>query len=321
LTNALFAYGYNVGDTHVFYLPSHLMIALLAAPGIVLAGAVVRHRRFATMLLVVYAGARGWHDYPALDRSRDTRPTTVLANLTAGVDDRRAILLTDLNWQLQNGLTYFAKRTSPEVAYARMPAVVLYAPALIASNTAINRRVILSDAANRTLSTAYGPLLATERDPATPAPSLARMTAGVPAGTRYVLCLLKPTRDMSFDWTDIGESLSGLAGGRAIRVPDGDYVAIAGIQGQPPLLVLGSNKPFRRSVTLDGASLEIRMDSWLAADTIRRMGFGHVVVEHQHALIVERGASFVAFDRAGTAVLTAYASSIFAPQSRFIVLR
>ena len=30
-----FAFSYNVGDTHVFYLPSHL-IALLAAPGIVL---------------------------------------------------------------------------------------------------------------------------------------------------------------------------------------------------------------------------------------------------------------------------------------------
>ncbi len=36
LVNALFAYSYNVGDAHVFYLPSHMMIALLAAPGAVL---------------------------------------------------------------------------------------------------------------------------------------------------------------------------------------------------------------------------------------------------------------------------------------------
>ena len=36
LVNVLFAYSYNVGDAHVFYLPSHMMIALLAAPGAVL---------------------------------------------------------------------------------------------------------------------------------------------------------------------------------------------------------------------------------------------------------------------------------------------
>ena len=33
VVNVLFAFGYNVGDTHVFYLPSHLIVALLAAPG------------------------------------------------------------------------------------------------------------------------------------------------------------------------------------------------------------------------------------------------------------------------------------------------
>src|SRR5207247_914317 len=37
LANVLFAYRYNVGDTHVFYLPSHLAVALMIAPGIVLA--------------------------------------------------------------------------------------------------------------------------------------------------------------------------------------------------------------------------------------------------------------------------------------------
>ena len=35
VTNVLFAYSYNVGDAHVFYLPSHLCVALLVAPGIV----------------------------------------------------------------------------------------------------------------------------------------------------------------------------------------------------------------------------------------------------------------------------------------------
>ena len=34
--NAIFAFSYNVGDSHVFYLPSHLIVALLAAPAIAL---------------------------------------------------------------------------------------------------------------------------------------------------------------------------------------------------------------------------------------------------------------------------------------------
>ena len=35
LANVIFAFTYNVGDTHVFYLPSHLLVALLMAPGLV----------------------------------------------------------------------------------------------------------------------------------------------------------------------------------------------------------------------------------------------------------------------------------------------
>jgi hypothetical protein len=61
------------------------------------------------------------------------------------------------------------------------------------------------------------------------------------------------------------------------------------------------------------------MDSWLVSDTIRRMGFGHVVAERQHTLIVERGISFVAFDDRGTALRTDYASNIYAPQRRYLI--
>jgi hypothetical protein len=63
------------------------------------------------------------------------------------------------------------------------------------------------------------------------------------------------------------------------------------------------------------------MESWLAADTIRRMGFGHVVAGRHHALIVERGVSFVALDQTGVALQRAYASSIFAPQPRYLCYR
>ena len=61
------------------------------------------------------------------------------------------------------------------------------------------------------------------------------------------------------------------------------------------------------------------MESWLSADTIRRMGFGHVIAARRHTLIVERGVSFAAFDSAGRPMRTAYASNIFAPQPRYLV--
>jgi hypothetical protein len=61
------------------------------------------------------------------------------------------------------------------------------------------------------------------------------------------------------------------------------------------------------------------MESWLSADTIRRMGFGHVIAARRHTLIVERGVSFAAFDASGDAIRTAYASNIFAPQPRYLV--
>ena len=35
------------------------------------------------------------------------------------------------------------------------------------------------------------------------------------------------------------------------------------------------------------------MESWLAADTIRRMGFGQVIAARHHTLIIERGVSLV----------------------------
>ena len=69
---------------------------------------------------------------------------------------------------------------------------------------------------------------------------------------------------------------------------------------------------------MQGVHVEIRMESWLTSDTIRRMGFGHVVAAHRHTLIVERGVSFASFDEHGEAVRTAYASNIYAPQARYL---
>jgi hypothetical protein len=95
----VFALGYNVGDAHVFFLQSHLMLALLVAPGLVLIERTVAARGAIIALALILAGTRIYRDYPALDRSNDRRPTEVLETLTSGLDERHAVLLTDLDWQ------------------------------------------------------------------------------------------------------------------------------------------------------------------------------------------------------------------------------
>ena len=120
--SAVFALTYSVGDTHVFLLPFHFVVALLIAPGLVWlarqgskalgprAPAVVWSVAF---LFVVF---RIHDEYPALDRSHDRRAEEALARLTGDIDDRQAILLADLNWELQNGLNYYTDHTRRDLA-------------------------------------------------------------------------------------------------------------------------------------------------------------------------------------------------------------
>ena len=102
-------------------------------------------------------------------------------------------------------------------------------------------------------------------------------------------------------------------------MPENSYAIVAGLAGEPPSAVIAANRPFRERVVLGDVPVDIRMESWLSVDTIRRMGFGHVIAARQHTLIVERGVSFAAFDASGRALRTAYASNIFAPQPRYVV--
>ena len=318
--NVIFAYSYNVGDAHVFYLPSHLLLALLTAPGVVLAGRMAPYGApIAAALLTTYAGARAWRDFPALDRSRDTRPSAVVEALTAGLDDRHDILLADLNWQIGNGLSYVAKVNRPGIAYTRMPDVLLYAPALVADNRAIGRSVVVTERARASIEGAYGPLLPVSPDPRVRAPALAETIAEVAPGTRYVLCVLRPPGDFTVDRQELSKALGTLTAGYTANLPAGDYAVIAGLAGRTPDLLTAADEPFRRTLMLQGLGVEIRMDSWLTSDTIRRMGFGHVVAGRRHTLIVERGISFAAFDDHGATIRTVYGSNIYAPQRRYLI--
>jgi Protein of unknown function (DUF2723) len=349
LVNALFAYSYKVGDAHVFYLPSHFMIAVLMAPGIVVvaslaarfyragvaqatagtpgstaaggATAGTRLTAIAALVVIAYAGLRIYRDYPALDRSNDHRPTDVLRALTTGLDDRHAILLVDLNWQIQNGLSYFARVDRPDLAYARMPDVLLYAPELIRDNLDIGRAVALTDRARAELVKSYGPLIPTITDSRVEVPGISDLVQGLAPGTPYVLSILKPVPDFSLDADDLIRAMGTLTAGQLRSIPDGDYAAIAGLVGATPTLVAGANGPFRRRLSLGDVEVEIRMESWLSSDTIRRMGFGHVIAAHRHTLIIERGVSFVTFDRSGRSTRSGYVSGIFAPQPRYLCYR
>src|SRR5262249_7676461 len=317
--NLAFAFSYNVGDAHVFYLPSHLFVALLVAPALAIASRAYRHGAvIAALFTAAYAGGRGYRDFPALDRSGDTRPLAVVSALTEGLDDRRSILLADLNWQVQNGLSYVASVTRPEVAWARMPDVLLYAPALIADNAAIGRQVAITERARTVAQAAYGPLLAITPDPRVRVPRLSDAAGDLPPGTRYVVTVLRPSRDLVLDRAELARLLERLTG-QAMPTPEEDYAAFAGVTGRPPQLAVQRMRPFRQRLRIGRTDVEIRMESWLTSDTIRRMGFGHVVAARQHPLIVERGVSFAAFAAAGRALRTAYASSIFAPEPRYLV--
>jgi hypothetical protein len=319
LANLLFALGYNVGDSHVFFLPSHLMVALLASAGIAAIDSWIGLRGAAAIALAALASVRLYDTYPAVDRHGDDRPRAVLDRLTSGLDARNAVLLTDLNWQVQNGLNYYAKFVRPELVATRAPDVLLYAPALVRDNRVIGRDTILSERAKNEFDGAYGPLLPSVVDSTSLPASLSALVAGIAGGTPYVLCVLRPTRDFSLDRSDIEQAVQALTGD-SIAVPDDEYVAIVGVTGSPPTLVRSSPRPFRAAATVDGIAVDVRMESWLAFDTIRRMGFGQVVAAHHHTLIVERGVSFATFDPTGRATRTSYQSNIYAAQPRFRVV-
>jgi hypothetical protein len=137
--------------------------------------------------------------------------------------------------------------------------------------------------------------------------------------TPYVLSLLKPTSEYPLDSAEMEAALRHVTGGRLGRFPAGDYAVVAGLTEEAPALARGSDRPFRTRLRLDGVPIDIRMDSWLAFDTFRRMGFGHVVAGRHHALIIERGLNFVALDATGAPVTSGYLAGIYEPEARYLV--
>jgi len=326
----VFAYTYNVGDTHVFFLPSHQIVALLAACGVAALLALAPRAwpsraagvvAVLSALVFAYPGWRAWDTWPAVDRHADRRPVDWLSAVAVNLGPRD-LLLGDVNWQLENGFDYYQRRLHPELNLTRATDTILTLPFLVRDNIADGRVVYATPIARKLARAAYGDLFAFEPDPATDTRPLAARLSGLPPGTLYVLAVLSPYSDLIFDRQELADATRLLTAGTAILGSEPSYTLIAGRVGERPTLDRREDLPWRTQVTISGVDLDLRMESWLASDTIRRAGFGQVIANRKHVLIVERGVSVVALAPDGTPRLMTYASSLFAPLPRYrVVLR
>jgi len=326
--NTLFAFTYNVGDTHVFYLPGHLFTAFLA--GAALARTIKVRATGASVLIVLvlfYASWRAWDTWPAIDRHDDRRADSLVTRLALGANPQSAVLVTDLNWQLENALLYHTRWQRRDVPWVRLPDVQLHFPLLVRDNEAISRDLILDAYSARDVVAAFGPRFPLQRDPISASPDLIEEITGLSSGTPYVLCVLTPPREERLDPALLRSAVAILAGGRtppALRMGDSAqtgtgarYQLMAGLTGEAPVVTRAEDSPFRMDFQLLDDPFTVRMESWLPSDTFRRAGFGHVLRGREHVLTLERGVSLVWFDRNARPSNPVYAASVYSPGHRY----
>jgi hypothetical protein len=309
-----FALTYNVGDAHVFFLPGHFLVACAIA-GSLASWRSVWMRHGAAAVVLLYAGWRGWDTWPAADRHLDRRADAYLSNLSLGVDARSSLLVSRLDWQLENVLLYAARYERPDLAWVRLDDVALHFPFLVRDNIAESRDIVLTEGAAKEVLAAYAeefPLVPDQP----PGPALTDVVSRLPRGTPYVMTVLPPPGGRAIDRDDFTRGLTGLTGGRAPERSEGPYEVWAGLTGEAPSLYRSSSRPFRQTVNVAGEGFTIRMDGWLPDDTFRRGGFGHILHGRTHALIVERGISVVWLQRDGSAA-SYYGAGLYTPEARF----
>ena len=339
--NLAFAWNYNVGDAYIFFLPSHYVVALCAGAGVaatVAMGTRLSNRTLgasAGALLLLYPAWRGYDTFPAVDRSRDDRAVTLLEEFTApprpmssGTPHHNVVYGVDTNWQVQNAFEYFMRERKPgipwfitlELEWLERGDVGERLRKLLEDNLQIGRDVIVTPGVYRRLrELGYDEDVGDVRfleQPRGPRDDFSERVRSVAVGTPYVLGILRPDREYPIDTIALRSAWSWLTGGSA-NLPDmRSFVIVAGRVGAQPLLVRASDEPYRFRTTIEPFELDIRMESWLPTDTIRRAGFGHVISSREHVLTLERGVSFVALvpER-----LTAYSSGIFAPIPRYLL--
>lgn len=318
-----FALTYNVGDTHVFLLPGHFFTALAAgvavaplaaidwrAPGIKTYAAAA-----ATTVVLVYAGWWGFNEWPAIDRHGDRRAEAWVSQLTQDIDEGRTLLVSKLDWQLENVLLYAGRYERPGVAWTRLDDVLPHFPFLVRDNLSEDRDLILTADAAAEVRATYGEAFTMIEE--RPSPSLRSIAAQVPRGAPYVMTWLSPPTDgVTIDPADLNAAVTQLARGAPSARTDSGYEVWAGIAGEKPVFHRSSARPFVDRFALAGDPFLIRMDSWLPGDTFRREGFGHLMRGREPMLWIERGLSLMWLSRDGSPA-QAYGASLYTPQARF----
>lgn len=320
--SSTFALTYNVGDTHVFLLPGHFFTALAAGIAVAPIAHALPSTRTKTIvnaalaaLAVIYAGWRGWDAWPAIDRHTDRRAEAWAAQLTQDVDERSALLVSKMDWQLENVLLYAGRYERPGVAWVRLDEVLPHFPFLLRDNLAEDRDLIFTVEAASEVRATYGS--AFDLMPDRQSPSLLALAEQVPRGAPYVMTWLSPaTEGASVDPSDLNAAVNLLARGAPPARTDSGYELWAGLAGDKPVFHRSSPRPFIDRFTIGGDPFLVRMDSWLPGDTFRREGFGHLLRGREPVLWIERGVSLMWVGRSG-APAQAYGAGLYATPARF----
>jgi len=334
--NMAFAWTYNVGDVYIFFLPSHYVVALCAGAGVAaIAWMLARVSRedvatVAGVLCLAYPLWRGYDVFPAVDRSSDTRALALLDRFTTPPGPvhqnwrrlfQNAIFGVNANWQVQNGWEYFMRERKPEVPWfitedvewLEKPDVNEQFHAFVKANHEMAREVIVSPAALRTLQSRGVDEEATFVRSAT----FMNRILSVPQGSPYALGVLLPDPEYPLDRDALAATWIRLTGAKQPSFL-GMYTIVLGRTGEPPALIRSEDRPFRVSTNIGALRIDVRMESWLPTDTIRRAGFGHVIVNRRHVLTLERGVSFTEIERH---IDPAYSSGLFEDIPRLVLGR
>ena len=332
LANLIFAWTYNVGDAYIFFLPSHYILALCAGAGVAAIVALtsrISNRTLGTVagaLCLLYPAWRGYDTFPAVDRSSDNRAIALLEHFTipprtGDLQPRPhadAIYGVDTNWQVQNAFEYFMRERKPGTPWFTTEELEWFQDAdiserfatFIDANRDMGREILVAPGVYKKLP----PGLFILTEPPRPRSALIEHTLAVRDGTPYALGILRPDREYPLDKLTLASAWSRLTAGAAALPDLRQFTIVIGRVGAPPMLIKSEDRPYRVRMRMDPFNFDIRMESWLPTDTIRRAGFGHVIVDRTHLLTLERGVSFAALGPGGEPV---YDSGLFAPIPRY----
>jgi hypothetical protein len=329
--NVAFAWTYNVGDPYIFFLPSHYVVALSAGAGIAAAAAFcarVSSRTVATAagaLILVYPAWRGYDTLPAVDRSWDRRAEQLLDEITGNgyfpAHPQDAVYGLDANWQVQNAVEYYMRERRPgfpwfiteQLEWLEEGDRVARFSNFVRENAEIGRDVVVTERAAEKVTELPPSRQLDDVEPHSM--DFSRQVTSIRTGTPYLLAILRSDQEFSLNTTRWSAAWPWLAPGTIPPTPR-QYTVVVGRVGEGPVLVESQDRPYRVRVRLEPFDIDVRMESWLPTDTIRRAGFGHVVVNRRHALTLERGISFVALGPEGRPI---YGSGLFGPIRRYVL--